>query len=255
MSERRRHRAGSASHHAVEPVQQASAGAPLSRHHPPSARVELFSDAVFAFAATLLVVALEVPRTYVELVDNLWGFVAFGLSFLTLALIWSSHHAFFRRFPLADRTTIALNAILLFVVLFYVYPLKFMAVAITNGMLGLHPAERAAMFRSLADVRGMFVVYGAGFIAVFGCFSLLYRHARRLLAADGFDPARQREALELQRHYLIMAGVGLLSIALALAGVGVRVGVPGMVYFLIGPLAWAHGAWNRRRVAATSAAA
>jgi uncharacterized membrane protein len=55
-------------------------------------RIEAFSDAVFAFAATL-VVSLEMPRTYPELTANLRGFIAFGLSFTMLVLIWAQARA------------------------------------------------------------------------------------------------------------------------------------------------------------------
>jgi uncharacterized membrane protein len=42
-------------------------------------RLEGFSDAVFAFALTLLVVSLEVPHTFDELLDTIRGFPAFGI--------------------------------------------------------------------------------------------------------------------------------------------------------------------------------
>jgi uncharacterized membrane protein len=43
-----------------------------------SSRIEELSDAVFGFALTLLVVSLEVPRTFGELLDSMRGFAAFG---------------------------------------------------------------------------------------------------------------------------------------------------------------------------------
>ena len=233
-----------------------SSGAAPSRyiHLPPATRLEFFSDAVFAFSATLLVVALEVPHSYPELERTLWGFVGFALSFLALALIWSSHHAYFRRYQLADRATIALNSMLLFVVLFYVYPLKFMTTSLADGVIGLHPERRYEMFRSMDDVGRMFFVYGLGFFAVFAVFSLLYMHAARSAAALRLTPWQLHEARMLQRHYLLMAGVGALSVVLAAAKIGVYYGVPGCVYVLIGPISWWHGTWSERRAPANSAA-
>src|ERR1700674_795675 len=89
-------------------------------------RIEGLSDGVFAFAVTLLVVSLEVPRTFGELMQTMRGFGAFAISFTLLFVIWFNQYKFFRRYGLQDTTTVCLNAVLLFVVLFYVYPLKFL---------------------------------------------------------------------------------------------------------------------------------
>src|SRR5689334_5454945 len=83
-------------------------------------RLEGLTDAVFAFATTLLIVSLEVPRTFDELLEVSKGFGAFLLTFSVLMLVWSQHFRFFRRYGLQDTPTVILNAVLLFVVLFYV---------------------------------------------------------------------------------------------------------------------------------------
>jgi hypothetical protein len=85
-----------------------------------TSRLEGFSDAVFAFALTLLVVSLEVPRSYDDLVHTLRSFIAFAVSFAALIWIWYLHREFFRLFGLSDGPMIVLNSILLFVVLLYV---------------------------------------------------------------------------------------------------------------------------------------
>src|SRR5438105_14902056 len=88
-------------------------------------RVEGFSDAVFGFALTLLIVSLEVPKTSTELLATMRGFGAFVVTFMILARLWYSQFTFFRRYALEDRVTITLNLVLLFTVLFFVSPLKF----------------------------------------------------------------------------------------------------------------------------------
>src|SRR5688572_33363051 len=82
-------------------------------------RLEAFSDAVFAFALTLLVVSLEVPKSFDELMNLMRGFPAFACCFAVLVGIWVEHNLFFRRYGLDDGYTVLLNSILLFVVMFY----------------------------------------------------------------------------------------------------------------------------------------
>jgi uncharacterized membrane protein len=81
-------------------------------------RIEAFSDAVFAFAVTLLIVSLEVPETFDELLHTMSGFLAFAVSFTLLFQIWYTQFVYFRRYGLQDMYTIIVNAVLLFLVLF-----------------------------------------------------------------------------------------------------------------------------------------
>src|ERR1700709_1405352 len=78
-------------------------------------RIETFSDGVFAFAVTLLIVSLEVPKSFDELLITMRGFFAFGISFLLLIMIWNEQHRFYRRFGLDDLFTTFLNCTLLFI--------------------------------------------------------------------------------------------------------------------------------------------
>src|SRR5688572_33333744 len=77
-------------------------------------RVEGLSDAVFGFAVTLLVVSLEVPKTFNELSEIMRGFGAFAISFALLFGVWFHHYRFFRRYGLQDTTTVVLSGVLLF---------------------------------------------------------------------------------------------------------------------------------------------
>ena len=99
-------------------------------------RIEAFCDAVFAFAVTLLIVSLEVPKSFEELMVTMRGFFAFGVSFVLLMLIWYEQNIFFRRYGLDDLRTIILNCTLIFLVLFYVYPLKFLFTLLLSGADG-----------------------------------------------------------------------------------------------------------------------
>ena len=64
------------------------------------------------------------------------GLIAFAISFVLLFVVWLTQYKFFRRYGLNDNFTIWINALLLFVVLFYVYPLKFLWTLLVNLVLG-----------------------------------------------------------------------------------------------------------------------
>ncbi|MCP4899654.1 MAG: DUF1211 domain-containing protein [bacterium] len=203
-------------------------------------RLEAFSDAVFAFAATLLVVSLEVPKTFPQLVSDLKGFIAFGLAFSALVLIWSVHNGFFKRYSLEDTYTVVLNSCLLFVVLFYVYPLKFVSKGIALYVLGVGENRTEYGITGPEDLATLFAIYGAAFAAVFLCVALMYLHAYRLRHKLELTKDQRDEAILLFRHYLIFCVVGLLSVATAFSGFGLRYALPGWIYFLLGPGCYFH---------------
>lgn len=207
-------------------------------------RLEGFSDAVFAFAATLLVVSLEVPRDFATLIGQLYGFVAFAITFGVLITLWTIHNAFFRRYALCDGWTIAFNSALLFVVLFYVFPLRFLTESFVGGVLGI--GSSGITVTSEAELRQLFMLYSAGFAAVFAFVSLLYMHAWRVRDALGLTAFQAWEAAHLSRHYLLFFLVSLLSILVAALGIGLGFGFPGLVYVLLGPLCYLQGVWSLR---------
>jgi uncharacterized membrane protein len=183
----------------------------IARRHEIS-RLEAFSDAVFAFALALLVVSVEPPSSYRELMDRMLGGLSFACCFSLLAWIWYEHNSFFRRYGLQDGYTILLNSLLLFVVLLYVYPLKFMFDSLFAQFVPrLKPPEPLQLWE-LANTAS---IYSAGFIAIFVLFALLYRHAlwrRSELALSELETFDARTAVG---HHLISAGVGTISLAIA----------------------------------------
>lgn len=209
-----------------------------------SSRLEGFSDAVFAFAATLLVVSLEVPKDFDALVGQMYGFVAFAVTFGALVAIWTIHRGFYRRYPLGDGWTVLFNSSLLFVVLFYVFPLKFLTESFFGGVLGI--GSSGITVGSTGELAELFMLYGAGFSAVFLFIALLYRLAWRRRAALQLTSLQAWEAAYLSRHYLMFTLVGLLSISVAALGWGVQYGLPGILYVLLGPVCYAQGRWSQR---------
>src|SRR5262245_12396394 len=82
-------------------------------------RVEGLTDGVFGFAVTLLVVALEVPRTFNGLLDVIRGFPAFIICFAILMTFWNAHFRYHRRYGLEDAYTRVMTMAILVLVLFF----------------------------------------------------------------------------------------------------------------------------------------
>jgi hypothetical protein len=198
-------------------------------------RIEGFSDAVFAFALTLLVVSLEVPTSFGDLVETMQGFLAFAICFAFIVWVWFEHYLFFRRFGLEDGWTIVLNALLLFVVLFYVYPLKFLFTGLVRGATGLGPAG-ATVGAAAGDGRRLMLVYSLGFVAVFLGLALLHLHAWRRRDDLAFDALERHDAKAGITRHLATTAVGVLSILLALVLPERQVGFAGMFYAVLGPV-------------------
>lgn len=209
-----------------------------------TSRIEAFSDAVFAISATLLVVSLEVPKDFAGLMANVEGSVAFALSFAIFIQIWVSHHRYFRDFPLADGWNLAINSVLLFLVLFFVYPLKFLMLGFVRWIFGIGEIG----YVTLRELDLVFAIYGAGWLAVFLCFAALYWRAAHNHAQLGLSPERRADArLEAQLAFTFGL-VGAASALLALAGLTRYYGVPGFLYALMGPIGyWSGSTWERRR--------
>jgi hypothetical protein len=199
---------------------------PLRSH--PVSRLEAFSDAVFAFALTLVVVSLEVPQTIDELTNLMRGFLPFGVTFAMVCYLWYEHNKFFRRYGLEDAFTVFLNAILLFVVLFYVYPLKYLANSLLGEMVGVVDAPR------MANGRLLMYMYSGGVVLVFSTFVLLYWHAWRRRGELDLDAAELVTLRFGRRAHLTSVGIGTLSLALNF--ITGAPGLAGLIYFLMGPL-------------------
>jgi TMEM175 potassium channel family protein len=101
-------------------------------------RMEGFSDGVFGFAITLLVLdlALRPPGTPLQQVLHAWpGYLAYAVSFLTIGGAWLLHTALTDQLARADSLLLRLNLLVLLVVVFLPFPTKLVAGALheTSG--------------------------------------------------------------------------------------------------------------------------
>jgi uncharacterized membrane protein len=209
-----------------------------------SSRVEELTDAVIGFALTLLVVSLEVPRTFDQLMVIVRDFPGFAISFAILIAIWYEHYKFFRRYALQSQAIIALNAILLFQIVFYMFPLKFLFILSTRSMLGgslmvAVPGNGLVSMIETDQLRTLIYLFGVGWTAVWFIFTLMYREA-----------LREREALRLNElevfhtrisviENLIGASFGIVSM-LIVSFIAMPAGfsLASLIYLALFPISW-----------------
>jgi uncharacterized membrane protein len=212
-------------------------------------RLESFADAIFAFALTLLIVSLEVPKSFADLINTMRGFPAFAVCFLMLATIWNTHYKFSRRYGLDDAMTRFLTCVLLFIVLFYVYPLKFLFTLGINDMIF---GGSGGLRINHAELSTLYSIYGFGFAGIYFAFTLLYLHAWRLR-----DTLELSEMEKLETRYIVgrvffVSVVGLIAALLARMPWFPSWG--GLIYFLLIPILQGFRLVHRRRRAALLAA-
>jgi hypothetical protein len=217
-------------------------------------RVEVFVDAAFAFAVTLLVVSVDaIPRNFGEMVGALKGLPAFAAAVAQLAWIWHAHCTWSRRFGLEDAVTVLLSTTLLIVVLTWIYPLRVMA----QGMFSWFTGDwLPASFElaSIAELKAMFVILGLGFFFLCGLFTLLYGWALRRAAELRLDAAERFEALTVGITWLGSGVCGLLTALAALSLPLQWVPFSGFAFAFIGAwIPWFHAHRARRKPAASFA--
>jgi len=140
-------------------------------------RTENLSDIVFAMALTLIV-ASSVPSTFDDIVALWRDGIVIAVCFTMLLFLWYAHYLFFRRFDLEDNKTMLLNALLIFLIMSFVYPLKFLATFLVHFFTGYFASDQDInAVLSLEQAPWLTVIYSLGYAAVFLVFACMYHHA------------------------------------------------------------------------------
>jgi len=163
-----------------------------------TARLETFSDGVFAIAATLLIldVRLSGGGSVAHQFVNAWpSYAAYAISFATLGIVWVNHHTVFTQIGRVDRTFLFINVLFLMVIAFSPFPTRVLAEHLREG-------SKAAAF-----------AYGLTFTVMAVCYGALWFYAavgRRLIAPE----ADQRTVSGISRSFApgsVIYGTATLS--------------------------------------------
>jgi len=217
-------------------------------------RLENFSDACFALAITLLLISTSPPTSFEMVRRFVWELVPFAVCIMFIILIWYEHFLFYYRYGLRTGKVIVLNSLFIVIVLFYVYPLKFLTklllipISMMFGATELR-AEVMGMIKG-TDVGELMIIYGLGAAATFFTMMFMYRVA--------LSKAKDLELNEIEvfdtkasiRTNFLMGLIPLISVLMAiifkdnpfLSGT-----VPGFTYFLYTPVMWINGNKTQKR--------
>lgn len=215
-------------------------------------RLEVFIDAAFAFAVTMLVISFdEIPRSYDEVIVAIKSIPAFIVAVAQLVWIWHTHNIWSRRFGLDTAYTVFISTALLIVVLIYVYPMRIMAGGMFAWFTGDYLPSNFKLI-TLDQLRDMFIFLGLGFFALCLVFVEMYRYAGRLKVELLLD---DRELFECRTRVVMWAGAALIGLfCVALAMVLPRPWVPfsGFALSLLGPWFPLVQYWRNRSVPSRS---
>lgn len=219
-------------------------------------RIEALSDGVFAIAIALLLISSQPPETYDELIAFLSDFVPFAGTIAILMTIWFEHYTFFLRYGLTDATTVSLNSILLFLILFYVYPLKFLFNVLYKLFLALVLGDEVLLkdlfsnYIAIEDTTSLMVIYGIGAACIFLFFVLLYRYALHCAPGLNLSPTEVFETKSKIYINLVAMTVPLISALIALLKLGgdqLAFIISGWTYFLYPILLPMYGTFRNKR--------
>ena len=182
-------------------------------------RLETFVDAAFAFALTLLVISGDtLPESFAELREALRRTPVFVLCFVLIAIIWSAHNRWSRRYGLEDAWSTVLSMSLVLAVLVYVYPLR---MVVASGLYvmtdGFVPADLVMDARNVTyDLQTAFIIYGVGFGVMAVILGLLNLHALRRGDALGLDAIERIETRGEIGIQAMLAASAVVSIGVSL---------------------------------------
>jgi len=142
-----------------------------------TARIEAFSDGVFAIAITLLILEVKIPGAGTanlawQLIRQWPSYVAFVISFAFIGIMWINHHRLFTHIKRSNNVLLFLNLLLLLGVTAVPFPTAVLAQHFGTGN------QRAAA-----------ILYHGTYFAIAVFFNILWRYASRHLLGKEVDVA------------------------------------------------------------------
>lgn len=217
-------------------------------------RIENFSDAIFALAITLLLISTSAPANFLQIKRFVIDLIPFIICVTLIILIWHEHFVFYYRYGLRNRKMVAINGFFLAIVLFYVYPLKFLTKLIEFPIAYILNDDTLLLelkgMISGSDMPDLMIIYGVGAASVFFLIAFMYRYALKNAKELELNEIEVFDTQVSIRTNLLMGSVPLLSVLVALIFYGHwRASmISGFTYFVYPIVMTTHGKYvNRTR--------
>ncbi|MGB6230119.1 MAG: TMEM175 family protein [Litorimonas sp.] len=181
-------------------------------------RIENLSDIAFAVALGMIITGVDAPRNFDQLIEFLVFGIPAAACFAVLLGIWTAHYTFFRRYGVADGTIVFLNALLIFLILYMAYPLRFAFDSFYSWIVGMTTGNASRIMQIGVDsfevsgwIIALFaVIYGLSHMLI----ALMYTHVIRRRALLALSPYEL--ALTRQQHLAKWLQAGLAFLAATL---------------------------------------
>ena len=200
-----------------------------------ASRVDNLTDAVFGIAITLLIFNLTNPNSFSDLIGFTKTLPGFLISISFLILFWNEHRRFSEIYSLRQTSLLMLNTLFIALVIFYVYPLRFLMLFLSMAFF------RMDLGLSITDeqVPQLMIYYGFVAFALYFILFLFYRKAYQLRSELSLNEFELFYTRSQKIKLAILFSVPLISIVLTAIFSGYSIalasGLGGISYALYMP--------------------
>lgn len=208
-------------------------------------RIENLSDIVFALALGMIISTGYPISTFPEMKRFLSSIIPVAAAFAILLQLWNQHFTFFRRYGVADKKIIFLNAMLIFAILYIAYPLRFAFDSffefIVSSVTGDYARMQEKGINSFSSSGVILAFFGVGYAFVHAIYALMHQHVLKKHDLINLTETEQQMTRQsIFSNWFVVALAGLMS---ALAYFTAMNGMAGFVLAFSGLGYW----WSEKR--------
>ena len=174
-------------------------------------RLDNLTDAVFGIAITLLLFNISNPNSFTDLLSLTKTFPAFLISIGFLILIWAEHSNFTLIYSLNDKIFKLINTFFIALIIFYVYPLRFLSLILTSAFFDIN----IPISITSKNVPELMIYYGFVAFALYVTLYLFYRRALVIKTKLDLNDYEIFLTREMMKRMIIMFSVPMISIIVA----------------------------------------